>query len=210
MRSLKPHYFVTTGLALVLLAGCASAPPAAPKAAKAPSKPAPPTTAPAVPADSEIVLDNGRVVTAATPEGKITISAGPGMMRTISWDGAKRYVVMKPHTVRVNGSKGIYFDGRPQGWQAHNGLSRVKMEEGQLDFDNVDDASIWMQIRRLHYVNTSDGLVVGWKRLTGEATLQVEVWQFTIAGEKPSYLPNAKDYLIQTRQAPVPISARTQ
>lgn len=197
---------LSTSLALVMLAGCATGPkaPVAPKVVK---KSVVIPDAPPVPEYSEIVLDNGMVVSASTPEGKITVAAGPGLLRSVSWDGTKRYVVMQPRKERLYGSKGIYFEGRPQGWKPFNGITQVKIEEGQRQFDNVDDASIWMQIRRLHYVHTNNGLVVGWKRKPSESTLHVEVWQFFIDGEKPSFLPNAKDYLIQTRQAPLSVSA---
>lgn len=195
-----------TALAALVSAGCANTPPS-PKIAK---KSVQIPNAPPVPEYSEVALDNGQVVTAATPEGKITVSAGPGTLRSLSWDGAKRYVVLKPREERLYGSKGIYFEGHPDNWKPHNGLSRIKIEEGQRQFDNVDDALIWMQIRRLHYVWTNNGLVVGWKRKPDEAMLQVEVWQFFIDGEKPSFLPDAKDYLIQTRQAPLPVSAKAE
>ena len=197
---------VTASLALIMLAGCATAPKPKPKQVKNVVEV---PVAPPVPADSEVVLNNGMVVTASTPEGKITIGAGPGLLRSVSWDGTKRYVVTQPRIERLYGAKGIYFEGHPPGWQVYNGMSRVKFEEGERQFDNVDDAVIWMQIRRLHYVHTNNGLVIGWKRKPQEATLQVEVWQFFIDGQKPAFLPDSKDYLIQTRQAPVPVSANT-
>jgi len=204
MKFSTPQYLLIPALAIVMLAGCATSS-KAPEPKQVENRFTVPS-APPVPEDSEIVLNNGMVITAATPEGKITISAGPGLLRTVSWDGTKRYVVLKPRTERLYGSKGIYFEGHPEGWVTHNGMSGVKIEEGQRFFDNVDDANIWMQIRRLHYVHTNNGLVIGWKRKPSEAILQVEVWQFYIGGEKPTFLPNAKDYLIQTRQAPVPVS----
>lgn len=184
--------------ALVLAAGCATAPPPKPVKAKATVPNAPP-----VPAYSETVLNNGMVITASTPAGKITVNAGPGLLRTIHWDGQKRYVVAQARKTRYYGSKGIYFDGRPAGWKTYKGLSGVHYEEGQREFDNADDASIWMQIRRLRYVYTNNGLVIGWKRNTADKKLQVEVWQFNIDGSKPTVMQGAKDYLIKTRQAPL-------
>lgn len=186
--------------ALVLIAGCADAPPPKPKTVKAKVQI---PDAPPVPAYSETVLNNGMVITASTPAGKITVSAGPGLLRTVSWDGQTRFVVSKPRTERYFGSKGIYFDGHPAGWKTYKGLSGIHYEEGVREFENADDASIWMQIRRLRYVFTNTGLVIGWKRNTSENKLQVEVWQFNIGGSKPSIMQGAKDFLIQTRQAPL-------
>lgn len=186
---------------LLFVAGCASAPPS-PKHVPIKAKVQIPD-APPVPAHSETVLNNGMVVTASTPAGKITVSAGPGLLRTLSWDGQTRYVVTQARSKPHFGSQGIYFDGRPGNWKTYNGLSGVHYEEGARHFDNADDASIWMQIRRLRYVYTNNGLVIGWKRNTSENELQVEVWQFNIGGNKPSIMQGAKDYLIQTRQAPL-------
>ncbi len=211
MKTSSLTLLMTASLSLALLAGCATAPeaPKASAAKKVTKKTIVVPNAPPVPEGSEIVLNNGMVVTAATPEGKITIAAGPGLLRSVSWDGTKRYVVPQPRKERLYSSKGIFFEGHPEGWQIYKGMSRIQFEEGQRQFENVDDAVIWMQIRRLHYVHSNNGLVVGWKRKTDEATLQVEVWQFFINGEKPQFLPESRDYLIQTRQAPVPISANT-
>ena len=207
--SLKPRRLLLLWLSLAALSlavgGCASAPAPKPRPVK---KTVSVPDAPPVPDSAEIVLENGMVVTASTPAGKITVAGGPGLLRTIKWDGAKRYVVTRARSERVYGAKGVYFKGAPDGWKAYNGLSRVEYEEGKRFFDNASDASIWMQIRRLHYVHTNDGLVVGWKRKPNEATLQVEVWQFFINDEKPSLLPDARDYLIQVRQAPLRTSGR--
>lgn len=184
-------------LGSLLLAGCALMQPSAPPSPPQPKMVKP--NAPPVPDYSETVLDDGTRLTARTPEGEITIEAGPGLLRTLKWDGATRFVVTQPRKERYYGSKGIYFNGRPSNWETYNGLARVNYEEGQRHFDNLDDAKIWMQIRRLHYVHTSDGLVVGWRRRPAKQTLQVEVWQFYIDGAKPSSLPNAKNYQIRVQ-----------
>lgn len=187
---------LTLAAAMLLATGCATAPP--PASQPEPKKTSLPS-APPVPARNEIVLQNGMRVAATTPQGRIRVDAGPGLLRRFTWDGATRAVVMKPRAERYAGSLGIYYEGVPTGWEPHNGIYRVDVEEGQHHFDNLSDAKIWMQIRRLHYVHTSDGLVVGWKR-KGE-TLQVEVWQFYIDGEKPSYMPGAKDHLVNVSQS---------
>lgn len=188
--------------ALLALAGCASAPPPKPVVKELGAAP-PPENPPPVPARNEIALENGTQVVANTPAGKITIAAGPGLLRTYTWGGETRWVVLEPRAERWAGSLGLFYEGTPSHWRPYQGMVRVELEEGQQHFENLSDANIWMQIRRLHFVHTSNGLVVGWRRLPQEGTLQVEVWQFFIGGEKPAYMPGSKDYLIQIRQAPV-------
>lgn len=190
-------------LLAVGVAGCAATPPAQPVVTTLPRTPQPPTDAPPVPARNEVALASGTEVVANTPDGKIVITAGPGLLRTYSWNGATRWVVMTPRQERWAGSLGLYYEGTPPGWAPYQGLTRVELAEGERHFENMDDALIWMQIRRLHFVYTKEGLVVGWRRLPSEHTLQVEVWQFFINGEKPSYLPGAQDYLIRVSRAPV-------
>lgn len=188
-QTLFRNVFVAAASGLLLLAGCASEPPA--QKAEKPALP----DAPPVPERNEVVLDDGTRLVATTPQGTIKVDAGPGLLRRYTWDGATRAVVMRPREERHAGSLGIHYEGTPPDWKPHNGIRKVKVEEGQRHFDNQSDAKIWMQIRRLHYVHTSNGLVVGWKR-KGD-TLQVEVWQFYIGGDKPAYLPGAKDSVVQ-------------
>jgi hypothetical protein len=164
--------------------------------------------APPVPSGTDVVLNDGSRVSATTPEGKISVEAGPGLLRTLSWDGTTRFVVTQARPEPVYGAKGVHFEGTPTNFKPHKGITRVKFEEATRQFENVDDARIWMQIRRLHYVHTNNGLVVGWKRVPGEGKLHVEVWQFYIDGKKPTFLPDSQDYLIQLRQAPLQASKR--
>jgi len=154
------------------------------------------TSVPEVPEHSETVMTEGQTITAVTPAGKIRIEAGPGLIRRYTWDGATREVTMQPREERYAGSLGIHFEGKSDHWQPHNGLTRVDVEEGQRHFENMDDAKIWIQIRRLHFVHTDDGLVVGWRRQPEKATLQVEVWQFYVGGEKPTTMAGAQNHRI--------------
>lgn len=190
------------------LAGCASTKPPQPEPVVVvqptePTRPQPPANVPPVPERNEIVLESGTKLVANTPSGKIIVTAGPGLLRTIQWDGAKRWVVTKAREQRWAGSLGIYYNGAPPHWEPYHGLSRLDYAEGQRHFDNFHEAKIWMQIRRMHFVYTGDGLAVAWERNFDEHTLQVEVWQFLIDGEKPSYLPGAQSYLIRTTQTSV-------
>ena len=183
---------VCAALALLLLAaGCVTGPKVV-----TPEPPPVPEGGPPVPEDNEVVLSEGTQVVADAPWGRIKIEAGPGLRRVYSWRGLRRGVVLEPRQERMGGSLGIHFEGRPPVWEDADGLTEVDLEEGQKRFETVDDAMVWMQIRRLRYVWNNSGLVVGWK--PHEDTLQVEVWQFYIDGEQPTSLPDADDARITT------------
>lgn len=195
--------------ALALLAGCAQMQTRTEPAAVDTDRWQPPKTNVApVPERNEIVLDGGTKLTATTPSGKITVIAGPGLLRTIKWDGATRWAVMTPRSERWAGSLGIHYQGTPPGWAPYRGLFELDYEEGQLHFETASDARIWMQIRRLHFVNSRDGLVVGWDRDFDEHTLKVEVWQFIIDGQKPSHMADAEGAHIRLEQLPLRTAAR--
>lgn len=160
----------------------------------------PKTNVPAVPTRNEIALSSGDKLTATTPSGKITVIAGPGLLRIIKWDGAKRWAVMTPRSERWAGSLGIHYQGTPSHWRPYHGLSKLEYEEGQLHFETAVDAKVWMQIRRLHFVNNTQGLVVGWDRDFDHSTLKVEVWQFTIGGQEPINMADAENAQIRLEQ----------
>lgn len=157
-----------------------------------PEPPPLPDSGPDVPSDNKAVLSPGTQVVADTAAGHIKIESGPGLRRVFDWDGLRRGAITKPRDKRYAGesSKGIYFDGKPKVWKPAKSISALRYEEGYRDFDNINDAMIWMQIRRLYYTYDDDGLVIGWKR-KGD-TLQVELWQFTIDGNKPTSMPDSR------------------
>lgn len=144
-----------------------------------------------IPADIKTVIEEGRQLRVDTAEGKIQIEAGPGSRRVFNWHCARRGAITKPRKELFAGEshKGLYFDGKPEEWEPVDGVNKLRYEEGQRDFDNADDALIWMQIRRIYYTYNDDGIAVGWKK-QGD-TLHVEVWQFTINGQKPSEMPKS-------------------
>lgn len=175
-----------TGLLATL--GCAHSP-----RMTTPKPPAVPKGGPPVPAANKVVLKPGTQVVAETAEGRIKIEAGPGLRRIFDWDGLRRGAIIKPrHIPFAHGQTlGITFNGKPKVWPPANGITRLRYEEGRRYFQTMDDAMIWMQIRRLYFTYNDHGLVVGWKR-QGH-TLHVELWQFYIDGDKPTSMPGSQD-----------------
>lgn len=185
--SLRLTFAATALIGALAATGCVNGPKLV-----TPEPPPIPNAAGDVPSTNKPVLQPGTQVVADTAEGHIKIEAGPGLRRVFDWDGLRRGAIAKPREKRFAGesSKGLYFDGTPAVWKPAKGISKLRYEEGYRNFANMDDAMIWMQIRRLYYTYNNNGLVVGWKR-KGD-TLQVELWQFTIDGQKPTSMPDSE------------------
>lgn len=158
-----------------------------------PKPPPIPDGSAAIPSNNVAVLSDGNQVVAKTAAGQMKIEAGPGLRRIFDWDGMRRGVITQARKKSFAGgqSKGITFDGKPSVWADANGIDKLHYEEGRRHFETVDDALIWMQIRRLYFTYTNQGLVLGWRR-EGD-TLHVELWQFYIDGKKPISMPDAHD-----------------
>jgi hypothetical protein len=155
-----------------------------------------------VPARNEIVMTPGMRITAATRSGKIAITAGQGLQRSYSWEGATRSVEMWPRNKRWYGSLGLYYPGPGDHWKEHYGITRGVVEEGQQRFQTEKEAADWIEERQklqrmMSYVWRRDGLVVGWGKVAERKQLNVEVWQVYIDGKKPSDLPNSTDQKIK-------------
>jgi len=156
-----------------------------------PEPPPIPAASGTLPAGNYAVLNDGQQIVANTAEGKIKIEAGPGLRRVFNWDGLRRGLIAEPRTTPFGGGdyKGITYEGTPKVWADAKGITKVHYEEGRRNFENIDDAMIWMQIRRLYFTYNDGGLVIGWKHKG--ATLQVEVWQFYIDGKLPVSMPDS-------------------
>ena len=150
---------------------------------------------PDVPKENEIVMTEGMKITATNSWGTMTITAGKGLERSYTWEGATRSVIMIPRKERWYGSLGIYSPGADT-WKEHNGITRGVLEEAQLHYESVDRAIKFLKhpSRLNDAVYTDDGLVVYWSKTSGGGgTLSVEVWQIYINGEKPTRLPGSQN-----------------
>ena len=158
-----------------------------------------------VPAKNEIVMSPGMTITAETPVGKITITAGKGLKRSYTWEGATRSVEMSPRDERWYGSLGLYFPGPGEHWQEHKGITRGVVEEGQQHFKSEAEAIKWIKGRSwMPYVYRDDGLVVGWSKTLPRRQLKVEVWQILISGKKPQRLLSSRALRPARPDTPVP------
>lgn len=147
-----------------------------------------------IPAKNEIVISPETRITATTSLGTIAITAGKGLKRSFTWEGATRSVEMMPRKDRWLGSLGLYYPAPGHHWKEHNGIACCVAEEGQQNFKSEEEALKWIEETKFGtWVWRSDGLVVGWYKIPESKMLGVNVWQILINGEKPSKLPGAQD-----------------
>lgn len=149
----------------------------------------------------EVVMSPGMSITAETPVGKMTITAGKGLNRSYTWEGATRSVEMIPREERWYGSLGLYFPGPAEHWNEHNGITRGVVEEGQQHFKTAEEFREWLAARKyMPYVYREDGLVVGWRKAPARKQLNVEVWQIYINGKKPAKLDGSQGDKIKVEE----------
>jgi hypothetical protein len=147
-----------------------------------------------IPAKNEVAMSPGSKITATTLQGKITITAGKGLKRSYTWDGATRSVEMEPRGNRWYGSLGIYFPGPGNHWENNNGITRGVVQEGQQHFKTIEEATKWINDQQWpSLVYRNDGLAVGWRKHLPRQQLNVDVWQIYIDGKKPTTMPGASD-----------------
>ena len=141
---------------------------------------------------NEIVMSPGMRIRATTAEGVIVITAGKGLRRSYTWEGATRSVWMEPRRQRWYGSLGIYNPGLGYHWWEHKGIARGVLEEGQQHFDSIRETMDWIRSRTyMPFVYRDDGLMVGWGKTLSRKQLNVEVWQVYVNGSKPERLPGS-------------------
>jgi len=139
-----------------------------------------------IPEKNEIVMPPNATISATTKEGKIVIKSGKGLKRYYTWDGATRSVVMWPRSERWFGSFGIYYPGVGSHWMPVNGISRGVVEEGQQNFDSLEEAEVWLNKDCQHCVYNDSGLVVSFFKSPDREQINVDVWQIHIGGKTPS------------------------
>ena len=98
--------------------------------------------------DSPIPDGNEMRITATTPNGTITITAGEGRRRSYTWEGATRLGRHVASRGAVVWQLGLYFPGSGSHWKAHNGITRAVTEEGQQHFKTVTQAIEWIKTRK--------------------------------------------------------------
>ena len=152
-----------------------------------------------IPAGTEVVMTPGSSITAETSTGTITITAGKGLLRSYTWEGATRSVEMGARQKRWQGSLGIGWPGPGDHWKEHNGITRGVLEEAQMRFTTAAAAMKWVnqKAKELPLVYRNDGLVVGYGKNLSRRQLNVEVWQIYIGGKKPKTLAGSQNSKIR-------------
>lgn len=152
---------------------------------------------------NEFVMTTGTTIKATNTSGTITIRSDGELKRSFSWNGQTVKVEMQKRQSRWNGSLGIYCPGG-------GGSIHTVIEEGQQHFNSEKEAIEWLswQDKAMHYVYSSNGLVVGWHVTkdpnSPKMALSVQVWQFYIKGQMPSKLKGARDDLVSVVEPSVP------
>lgn len=136
---------------------------------------------------TESVMTKGMTIQASNTFGKITIEAGEGTRRTLSWDGGSESVRLLKRGSRWYGSLGLYHPGGNQ--RVH-----LVVDEGKQHFSSENEANEWLLSGqdRMNWACSSNGLVVGWYKTKKPDrdywAVIVEVWQVYIKGQKASSL----------------------
>ena len=141
-------------------------------------------------------------IQAATKTGTVIIESGEGLKRCYSWEGATRCVSMWPREERWYGSLGMYYPGPGAHWRRHNGITRGLLEEGQQHFKTIEEAMNWLnrqsQFISSDFVYNDTGLVVNYSKFIETESINVDVWQIYINGEKPKTLKGSNNSEILT------------
>ena len=147
----------------------------------------------------ELVMAKGDKIVATTEAGGIEITAGDGLNRSYTWEGATRSAELLPRTKRWYGSMGAYYPGPVEHWKKHNGITRGVLQEGQQHFEDIEAAKKWLAQQGEWYatVYTDSGLVVSFSKVEGRRQINVEVWQITINGKPPRGLQGADNSKVQ-------------
>ena len=154
---------------------------------------------PASGAPNELVMTPGMSITARTKTGTITVTAGRGLKRTYTWEGASRAVTLWPRSERWYGSLGAYYPAPFEPWREHHGITRGVVEEGQQHFDSEHGALAWIREQSGYYptVYRDDGLVVSYGKVLERRQINVEIFQLFVHGRKPHRLPGSQNTAIQ-------------
>lgn len=142
-----------------------------------------------------VMIDEMRMTITNDDYGSLTITAVDNNQRCYSWQEGEICVKLKPKLKRDVDGIGIYYFGKikPLGW-----LKKIKVQENQKHFDNIDEAVAWLNSLSFiegnsnMYVWSNTGLVAGWRTYTPDTwfgtwrELQVDVWQIYIGGKEIS------------------------
>jgi hypothetical protein len=153
-----------------------------------------------LPEEQKFVIPPDHKVTAVTPLGEISVSAGSGSLRTINWQGVTRKIALISNS-RKSSIAGFDFrsnQANPSGyiWKMHKGIAKCHYYEAIKYCDNAKQASAFLASMKepvIPGVASSDGLVVAWSTETESDVLTVLIYQVLVKGQKPINLAGADD-----------------
>ena len=158
----------------------------------------------------ELVMPNGSSIEATTKAGTILISAGEGLERSYTWEGATRTTVLEPREKRWKGSLGGYTADTD--WKIHDGITRLVGGEGQQHFQTASEAMAWIKKRHAFdpggVVYRDDGLLVYFGKSPQREQLNVDVFQIYIGGNKPQRLQGSKNSAVTLSGKTLPMLHR--
>ena len=144
--------------------------------------------------EPELVMTPGMTIEARTPFGNIIIEASDNFNRRYAWNSYNKTFKLYARSERWLGSKGLY---RGIG----DSEIHAVLNEGQQHFSTIEEALAWLAStqKRMKWVYTSEGLVVGWDEQKGKDihALIVDVWQIYVKGQKPINMSGANNETIR-------------
>jgi hypothetical protein len=155
--------------------------------------------------DTEVVLFPGARIEVANKNGHISIEAGNGTFRRFIWEGATPQGEGKVEAAgnllarqqRWYGRKGLYGELPAD---SSVGVSRMVVEEGQMYFDSIENATNWLaqawNRESLDMIFSNDGFAVGCVITPHRQQINVLLVQIYVRGKKPVSLRGAQDRLI--------------
>lgn len=153
-----------------------------------------------LPKGQKFVISPNHKVTAVTPLGEISVTAGNGSLRTINWQGVTRKLALISHA-RKSATAGFDFRSNQvvsSGyiWKMYRGIAKCHYYEAIKNCDNNKEANAFVASMKepvIPGVASSDGLVVAWSTETERDVLTILVYQVLVKGRKPSNLAGADD-----------------
>lgn len=137
--------------------------------------------------EEHLVLRPGQTLTATTPEGRVSVTAAEGTLRSFEWSGNRVVDELRLDHDDTKDPKSVFTAGHGTSW-----TKRVVARERNLHLASWVDVEDWMaESGRGPWVWTDDGLMVAFREVRLSDLVFVDVVQVWINGERPVNAPGA-------------------